>query len=435
MVQFKNCKLQLQLEAQMPMIHFQSRQAGATIRASEVKPKLDRFILGKIMEQEKKSIEQLKEDSEFEHLFLDADSNMNNALDYKMQITVFEKPQEIDLAPTGPDGRDNNEEKYAIFYANMGRQRDEIIYGLFSNPMVTIICFKEKLRKYIEEHIIAFFLVTNFGTMQNKGFGSFMPAEWCKTSILSTEQEKKIASYYNQLNPGCHCYAMKFEGLPAAKATIENKNKLCVKMSNNIRSFYSNMKSGQNFQGYSRSYLYQYMHNKVNIGNEKAWMKQQGISPNIAKPENEKKWEIPKHKLEECYYVRAFLGIGPTIRYAKGYRDNTYRRLADKVTITINSKKLERVSSPIFFKVIKNVVFIVAFEVSEELYDAEFVFDGTEYKGKKGKLKTPSKEIFAKTKYKFDIQDFMDEYVKYYNGDLRKKISINSNKKVVRIHA
>ena len=58
----ENCKfkLELRLEAQMPMVHFQSQMAGATIRASEVKPKLDRFILEKLIQKTSKNKEELK---------------------------------------------------------------------------------------------------------------------------------------------------------------------------------------------------------------------------------------------------------------------------------------------------------------------------------------------------------------------------------------
>ena len=36
------------LKQQTPMIHFQYNQKGATLRATEVKPKLDKFILSKM---------------------------------------------------------------------------------------------------------------------------------------------------------------------------------------------------------------------------------------------------------------------------------------------------------------------------------------------------------------------------------------------------
>ena len=41
-------KLEIKLKQHTPMIHFQHDQEGATLRASEVKPKLDRFILTRL---------------------------------------------------------------------------------------------------------------------------------------------------------------------------------------------------------------------------------------------------------------------------------------------------------------------------------------------------------------------------------------------------
>ncbi|MBB6275083.1 hypothetical protein [Porphyromonas circumdentaria] len=41
-------KLKFELEQHTPIIHFQAKDAGATLRASEVKPKLDKFILTQI---------------------------------------------------------------------------------------------------------------------------------------------------------------------------------------------------------------------------------------------------------------------------------------------------------------------------------------------------------------------------------------------------
>lgn len=419
MVEFNKFKLELPLEAQMPMIHFQSKQAGATIRASEVKPKLDKFLLGKIMEETKKTVVQLKADGTYNSIFLDPSSTINNGLDYKMQITA-KYVEEIDL--------DDKEAKYSIFYSNMGKKPEEKLYGVFSNPLVTIICFKESLRTLIANYIEQFFLVTNFGTMQNKGFGSFVPASFGSNGILTADDEKEIATYFQKLNPGRHCYAMRFNQVP--DSAIANYNAFCRKISENIKSFYSNMKSGQNFGGYSRSYIYQYMHRKLNIGNEKAWMKRQGISPNLSKPENQKKWKNQEGTFEKYYYVRALLGIGKQISYAKEYIPDTYTINAkNKVTITVKSNNFDRVESPIYFKVVRNVVFIVAFEVPETLYGAEFNFKGL----KSANLKVPSKEEFASTDYKFDIQDFLDQYVKYYN-DLPKKVK-GINKKVVRINA
>ena len=41
-------KLEIKLKQHTPLIHFQHDQEGATLRASEVKPKLDKFILTRL---------------------------------------------------------------------------------------------------------------------------------------------------------------------------------------------------------------------------------------------------------------------------------------------------------------------------------------------------------------------------------------------------
>ena len=67
-LKINGCKLNLELKCQSPMIHFQGEEESATLRASEVKPKLDRYLL----ECEPKLKKYERKDTE--------------ALDYKMQI-------------------------------------------------------------------------------------------------------------------------------------------------------------------------------------------------------------------------------------------------------------------------------------------------------------------------------------------------------------
>jgi len=38
-------KLEFTLKQHTPLIHFQSNQKGATLRATELKPKLDKFLI------------------------------------------------------------------------------------------------------------------------------------------------------------------------------------------------------------------------------------------------------------------------------------------------------------------------------------------------------------------------------------------------------
>ena len=45
-------KLVVKLKQHTPLIHFQHSQEGATLRASEVKPKLDKYIIKKVFDDD-----------------------------------------------------------------------------------------------------------------------------------------------------------------------------------------------------------------------------------------------------------------------------------------------------------------------------------------------------------------------------------------------
>lgn len=64
-------------------------------------------------------------------------------------------------------------------------------YGVFfiDGLNIQITCFISDLKKFIDENIAEFFAVTNFGTMQNKGFGSF--------TIEGMEEETVIEALKN----------------------------------------------------------------------------------------------------------------------------------------------------------------------------------------------------------------------------------------------
>ena len=88
-LEFNGCKLKVQLEAQSPIIHFQHDQAGATLRASEVKPKLDRFLLNKMEQETGKRVADFKEDNGYAVMFTDKE---HNALNYRMNFEVQVMP-------------------------------------------------------------------------------------------------------------------------------------------------------------------------------------------------------------------------------------------------------------------------------------------------------------------------------------------------------
>lgn len=448
MAEFKNCKLELKLRAQTPLIHFQHAQVGATIRASEVKPKLDRFIIEKWKKEagiepgigDKAALKKIKElyGSCFQSEEFSKDDSANNALKYKMQISTTAQNIVIPI------------KDYPIFYGNMSSGNvaaDELKQGVLSSPTISILCFHTKLQEYIAKYIEEFFLVTNFGTMQGKGFGSFAPISFSNPQrTLEPAQEKQIAGYLKEAFGATRCYAMRFKG----NRSYRDDDTVCKSMFEQIKTFYSVMKSGQNFSGYARSYIYEYAHQKMGIGNEKAWLKQEKIAPAVCKDANKERFEKQTaRERHEPRYVRALLGVGGFVEFGnalvmKEMRDGSKKEvLGEKEHITIQNAELDRVPSPIFFKIVNNVVFIVAGQVPEEVYDKVFTFtNGTtkgERAGRSGEIRTPAKGTF-------DIQDFLKEYVYYYNSDLdtdkvagrglRKKLSnLNRNNfvKVVEI--
>lgn len=417
MLEFKNCKLVIDLEAQSPLIHFQTDSAHSrttTLRASEVKPKLDRFLLKKLQVLNNyKDIQEIK--SNHELFFTDPE---HNALNYTMKIENKNRnPTIIDLNP-----RNNKSESYDLYYGNMGKNGEEIKKGVISDPRVTIFCFIPELRKIIQDNIIEFFLISNFGTMQNKGFGSFLPLDCGYNNGLIEEQINYIADCL--LNDAINsieekrdriktCYCMKFPEIE--NKSINGKKQYFPEFFREIKTFYSIMKSGQNYHGYARSYIYEYMHEK-NIDNEKAWMKQKHISPVVGR----KPTASGRIQNNNPKYVRAMLGTGMTLSYIKKQGNSR-----DKVSITISSNSdIKRVSSPIYFKIIKNIVFIIAKDIPKEVYNQSFTFTNNLW-NKRGCLNTPKE---------FDIDDFLDKYVIYYNGKLREKVSnIGKRVQVVKI--
>lgn len=422
MAEFKNCRLEIQLEAQSPLIHFQADEKhygehpGVTVRASEVKPKLDRFLIRKL----KKTggcLDELKKN--YPSFFVDV---KHDALNYKMEIEHGEESILVELSP------EDKRLRYDLYYGNMGENQEVKKMGVISNPTVIIFCMVEDLRKLIQEHIIEFFLVTNFGTMQNKGFGSFLPNDCKFGNVLKKKQEEMIAGFLLEdvidsmkIERSCKkiCYGIKFSGNQGDTAI--DKNRFWLRIFKEIKQFYGIMKSGQNFCGFARSYIYDYMHEEARcIDNEKAWMKQKGISPAISTgqiPKVERWDDNPK-------YVRAMLGTGETISYKKEEGKPCNKKGKVPVTITSLDENIDRVPSPIYFKIIKNVVFIVAREAPEEIYSVKFRFENELWK-KQGILKTPDK---------FDIDEFLMQYVDYYNGPLRNKVhNMEKNRKVVEI--
>lgn len=348
------------LLAQTPLIHFQHDQPGATLRATEVKPKLDRFLIRKSR----------RDGVDLSGCFV----GDTDALNYKMRMVSDGEAKIVSLGFKDENGRKT---EYDIYYGNMGTDSLKK-KGVLGNAKITITCMKPALLALVDKYIGEFFAVTNFGTMSNKGFGSFIVSE----KKLS---EPQISAALKERYGALKCYCVSSQGTHFKQ----------------IKVIYSILKSGMNFRGYQRSLLFLYMHDKYDYGNEKAWLKQKGIAPALGRNSDQ-------HD-EASYFVRALLGVGERIEFLNDLNDRK-----DKVVVTISdsNKQIERLPSPIIFKVIGNSIYMVANRIDENIYGKTFTFES---KMGRGTLKVPTKAELG--------ENFIDEFLAFAVGELQKGIA------------
>lgn len=190
--------LKVTLKQHTPLIHFQHDQYGATLRASEVKPKLDKFIIKYLGNDNlEKGITTAKEKG---WLIGDKDTSLNDekfALNYKMEIRPL---GEIFIWDINQPKKDNNTgnyirdkkgfiklNNYPAFFANLNSNyEDPKEYKKFSftnDKILMQLIFKDQTNGLFDlisnqkDIISDFFFSYNFGMRSSKGFGSFFPDE------------------------------------------------------------------------------------------------------------------------------------------------------------------------------------------------------------------------------------------------------------------
>ena len=303
-------KRSFQLLCHSPLIHFQVDEGGATLRASEVKPKLDTYLISKLKTIKREWYVQ---------------PGKSQALNYRMKIIHKDASSRF-------NSEDKNIQNFPIFY---GKGKKLVL----SAPIVTITCFIPDLLEAIEEHIADFFIVTNFGTMQHKGFGSFT----IKEKTLNSQEIGQILGerYHSDV------YKMKVPGS-------------CRLKFQNIQNFYRLTKSGINGPNaddpYCKGTLFRYMHEK-GIGNEKARLKNGIIKPLATK--HFESDDANAETLSNVHYVRSVLGTTSNFSFPNNFEWTGYtgpKRYVQRVFVS--HKTIKRYASPLRFKVIDDSIYI-----------------------------------------------------------------------------
>jgi hypothetical protein len=366
------------LKQHTPLIHFQHNQDGATLRATEVKPKLDRYLDILVFESNFSSIKKYLTGYSIrnEEKIKKAYNSGIIGLDYKVTINAGKNDIKISDIP----------EKFPCFFGNMGDDNVQ-------NPKKFSFCdsklkisFKSDHAELIG-HILAefpnFLARNNFGNRQSKGFGSFYIDSSDPNYIDPTGY---LLSYFT-VNSRDNNFDLLFKD-------IDVLHKI-------LRSGINDIRRGGICHFYMKPLIWQYFRER-NIGWDKKAIKQRFYSTELAaqlrahedgieEHNDSSEWPISYHGARKYHLVKDLLGLSSLEKW----------RIPYNVSITKSSNKIDRFKSPIFYKPIKldksYKVFIDAEIIPDDFHDSEFTISN----GRNSfVLTTPTVE-------EFDITDFL----------------------------
>ena len=377
--------LTLKVKQHTPIIHFQSCQKGATLRATELKPKLDKFVISEL-----KTID--------EELFTEYKDVINennfplkgNAVSAKYQIRIC--------------ADDNNGRKIFKFAKDISDdEKKKGIHSLFPTPYfgdslavqhdkieLDLFGFNSRLNELIKKAMQYVLVYNNFGTRQGKGFGSFLPED-----MKEKDFEEILSKKYQKF------WVAKVGQTPFAK----------------INRTYQLLKSGINHNTYDKSKLFEYMCSK-NIRWEKRKIKEKlkANHSNLFTILKHNTSKTSAHRIDDCdpkadanfeyRYIRAMLGLAEHNEYA--VKDNDI----SKIQIRIEDPKdtIKRYKSPVMFKVFNSNIYLLPNPVNSIMYDREFTFNiRLKYKDKNKENRDRGELFKIKTPDKFDLTDFLSE--------------------------
>ncbi len=329
---------------QTPLIHFQHDQKGATLRATEVKPKLDRFIIEKMGGKDKVPTKWFIGDTK--------------ALDYKMRIVAEGEPKKsntIELTLKKSKETDNRKKKAldqeiksninGMYFGNMvsakgsdyedavkESYKESVFYQAREQIQLSIICFIEDLKELIEEYIEEFFFVNNFGTRQSKGFGGFTAIK-----LVDGKEEKGKDPIETLSEKGYRFFYAEVNGDSSA-------------MLNHAKNVYAVMKGGYNHtkfdspESYVKGYIQRYFIDDYideNTGSDKAFIKKykRKLTP-----------EPSREKYDDFIFSRALLGLADYFEF----RDEVRKGRVEIFSLGEKGFDVERFRSPVTVKVIGN---------------------------------------------------------------------------------
>lgn len=421
-------KLEFKLRQHTPLIHFQHDQVGATLRATEVKPKLDQYIIKKIFKNDFDLCKTflIGYSKEKENELNDIFNKGNVSLNYKL---IIHSKSGTNHKIGYPKRRRTGviwDDQFPCYFGNMGlNEPNKMKKFVFDRNEIecSLRTIDSTLANYLNEAEIilcSFFLINNFGNRQDKGFGSFTISEF-KGNLTNYEISKQlffISGNQPQI-PRNFELTLNQNGYE----TELNKQWLSKYYSlfNSIDLFYRTLRSGINIPNrlYFKSMMFFY-------------------AKNLETPQQWDKKTIRKHFYSEHPNYQTILANrddpNGTVRYKpdrnEGYDKQLFRDILglaseqiwkyygnDTITKTVKNKvgdELKRFKSPITFKPVmqgeKFKVYILHSKIPEIFLGAEAEIKSRLFSNNRNPLSLVIPDSFS-------IKEYLHWAIKFYQDN------------------
>jgi len=384
--------VKISLKQHTPIIHFQSCQKGATLRATELKPKLDKFVISELETIDKDLFTEYKDvinEKNFPlkgkavpakyQIRISADDNYGRTIfKFAKHISDDEKKNGIHILFPSP-----------YFGDFLAVQHNKVELSLFG--------FNSNLTELIEKAMQYVLVYNNFGTRQGKVFGSFLP-EGMTEDVFKKILKKKYPKFWVAKN-------------------VQNPF-------SKINRTYQLLKSGINHKTYEKSKLFEYMCGQNIRGQNIRWEKRK-IKETLKTDHNDLfkilKHKTSVHRIDDCdpkfgpnfeyRYIRAMLGLAEHNEYAVKVNDKNIDKIQIRIEDSDNKNledQIKRYKSPIVFKVFNNNIYLLPNPVNSIMCKREFTFN-IRLKYKDNTTKDIGELFKIETPDKFDLTDFLSK--------------------------
>lgn len=370
---------EIELKQHTPIIHFQHDEPGATLRASELKPKIDKFIAHELENVDPVLFNKYKTIIREKSFFPMAEGRLEKGCNKYSIVIVQPGAPTIERPLPSANQSARNADPLIMAPTSYFAKKHRSIYSS-EKIKVKIKAFFDELAELVAAVLPYVCVYENYGARATKGFGCYYPQEMT-VAVFEEIAKKKYVKVYKLIRK-----AQDYAG--ALK---------------NIHENYQLLKSGRRTP-YSKPLLFEYMCSK-NIGWEKKEVKRNmpevihGTRPPIQCSRDPREYR----------YIRAMLGLAEI---------NEYRPETGVKQIKIESKdlhpdgrkKYQRLASPITFKVFDNAVYLLPNTTYKQILDKTFVFSLETQSGTKSfEIDTPAA---------FDLIDFLDFVVSRTNSPI-----------------